>query len=125
MSLSRYKNLSEILSSTAPTRGKYFTDNQSKLLGPTTLYSKINVEKFLPLGSEQSKQKVEFHIYSRDGGYIASNPYTTNYQIIDETKILFTEFKPNNSNEIEKWMSFEEKNVETYNLIDYIWELQK
>jgi hypothetical protein len=89
MSLSRYKNLSEILSSTAPTRGKYFTDNQSKLLGPTTLYSKINVEKFLPLGSEQSKQKVEFHVYSRDGGYIASNPYTTNYQIIDETKILF------------------------------------
>jgi len=45
--------------------------------------------------------------------------------IKDETKILFTEFKPNNSNEIEKWMSFEEKNVETYNLIDDIWELQK
>ena len=45
--------------------------------------------------------------------------------IKNKDKILFTEFKPNNSEEIEKWMSFEEKNVETYNLIDYIWELQK
>jgi hypothetical protein len=45
--------------------------------------------------------------------------------IKDETKILFTEFKPKNSDEIEKWMSFEEKNVETYNLIDDIWQLQK
>ena len=47
------------------------------------------------------------------------------HTIKDKTKIQFTEFKPKNSNEIEKWMSFEEKNVETYNLIDYIWELQK
>jgi hypothetical protein len=45
--------------------------------------------------------------------------------IKNETKILFTEFKPKNSNEIEKWMSFEEKNVETYDLIDNIWQLQK
>lgn len=45
--------------------------------------------------------------------------------IKDKTKILFTEFTPNNSNELEKWMSFREEHVETYNLIGEKWELQK
>jgi len=45
--------------------------------------------------------------------------------IKDKNKIMFTEFTPNNSNELEKWMSFREEHVETYNLIDEKWELQK
>ena len=44
--------------------------------------------------------------------------------IKDKNKILFTEFKPNNSDEIEKWMSFKQSDVETYNLIEDKWKLQ-
>jgi hypothetical protein len=40
-------------------------------------------------------------------------------------KILFTEFKPNNSDEIEKWMSFRKEHVLTYNLKNEKWKLQR
>ena len=39
-------------------------------------------------------------------------------------KILFTEFKPNNSDEVEKWMSFRKEHVKTYNLKKEKWRLQ-
>lgn len=89
MSISRYKNINEILSSTIPTRGNFFTDSQKRLLSPSLFYNELNAEKFLAAGSPYSKQKVEFHLYSRDGGYIASLPYTSNYQTIDEKNIYF------------------------------------
>lgn len=40
-------------------------------------------------------------------------------------KILFTEFKPNNSDEIEKWMSFRQEHVKTYNFKKEKWRLQR
>ena len=36
--------------------------------------------------------------------------------IRDKNKILWTEFKPSNSDEVEQWMSFRREHVETYNL---------
>ena len=43
----------------------------------------------------------------------------------DENKVIFTEFMPNNSKELEKWMSFKEGDVETYDLKDGNWEIRK
>ena len=45
--------------------------------------------------------------------------------IKNKDKILFTEFKPNNSNEIESWMSFREQHVQTYNLKNKKWTLKR
>jgi hypothetical protein len=45
--------------------------------------------------------------------------------IKDFSKIMFTEFKPNNSDEIEKWVSFKEEHVLTYNLKNGKWKKQK
>jgi hypothetical protein len=45
--------------------------------------------------------------------------------IKNKEKILFTEFKPNNSEEIEKWMSFRKEHVQTYNLKNDKWRLHR
>lgn len=40
-------------------------------------------------------------------------------------KLHRTHFKPNNSDEVEEWLSFKREHVETYNLINNNWELEK
>lgn len=45
--------------------------------------------------------------------------------IKDPNKIIFTNFKPNNSDEIEKFMSFKMEHVETYNLKKNKWTKQR
>jgi hypothetical protein len=45
--------------------------------------------------------------------------------IKNKNKILWTEFQPNNSNEVEKWMSFRQEHVDTYNLVKGKWKLQR
>ena len=41
--------------------------------------------------------------------------------IKDENKIIWTKFMPSNSREVESWMSFRRKDVETYNLKNGKW----
>ena len=38
---------------------------------------------------------------------------------------MWTQFQPNNSDEIERWMSFKKKDVQTYDLKKNKWVLQK
>lgn len=45
--------------------------------------------------------------------------------IRDESKLVRSKFIPNNSNEMEDWLSFRKEHVETYNLIDGTWVLEK
>lgn len=45
--------------------------------------------------------------------------------IRDEKKLVNSKFQPNNSDEIEDWMSFKREHVETYNLINNLWVLDK
>lgn len=45
--------------------------------------------------------------------------------IRDPKKVLRTEFQPNNSDRVEQWLSFRREHVETYNLIDNTWVLEK
>jgi hypothetical protein len=40
-------------------------------------------------------------------------------------KVFRTKFKPNNSDEVEEWLSFRREDVETYNLVDGKWILDK
>lgn len=89
MSLSRYKNTVDILNSTKPISGKFFTNSQIKLLSPTVIYPDLDIEKFLPNASPYSKKKVEFHVYSLDGAYISGTQFTTNYQAIGNENIFF------------------------------------
>jgi hypothetical protein len=89
MSLSRYKNTTEVLNATKPISAKFFTNSQIKLLSPSTFYPSLDAEKFVSNGSAYSKQKVEFHVYSLDGAYIAGNQATTNFQSIGDDDIFF------------------------------------
>ncbi len=45
--------------------------------------------------------------------------------IKNRDKILWTTFQPNNSDEVERWMSFRKKDVQTYDLKNGKWVLQK
>ncbi len=45
--------------------------------------------------------------------------------IKNRDKIMWTQFQPNNSDEIERWMSFKKKDVQTYDLKKNKWVLQK
>jgi hypothetical protein len=89
MSLSRYKNTTEVLNATKPISAKFFTNAQIKLLSPTVVYPKLDFEKFIANGSAYSKQKVEFHVYSLDGAYITGTQFSSNYQPIDDEDIFF------------------------------------
>jgi hypothetical protein len=43
--------------------------------------------------------------------------------ISNSKKLLRTQFQPNNSNEIENWLSFKKQHVETYNLVKGVYIL--
>jgi hypothetical protein len=43
----------------------------------------------------------------------------------DPNKLNRTSFQPNNSDQVEDWMSFRREDVETYNLINGTWSLDK
>ena len=45
--------------------------------------------------------------------------------IKDPEKVLRTSFQPNNSDRVENWLSFRKEHVETYNLIEGTWVLEK
>jgi hypothetical protein len=45
--------------------------------------------------------------------------------IRDTKKLVVSKFQPNNSDEVEEWMSFKREDVETYNLIDNVWVIEK
>jgi hypothetical protein len=45
--------------------------------------------------------------------------------IKNRDKILWTEFQPNNSTEVEKWMSFRQEHVDTYDLVNGKWKKQR
>lgn len=45
--------------------------------------------------------------------------------IRNPNKVFKTKFQPNNSNEVEDWLSFRKEDVETYNLINGEWKLEK
>lgn len=45
--------------------------------------------------------------------------------IKNSKKIMWTSFQPNNSDEVEKWMSFKKCDVQTYNLKNGKWRLAK
>lgn len=45
--------------------------------------------------------------------------------IRDSKKLIRTSFQPNNSNEVEDWLSFRNENVETYDLLNGEYILQK
>lgn len=63
--------------------------------------------------------------------FVRSNKMFTQMIVIrpqtirDETKVIKTRFQPNNSNEEEDWLSFRREHVETYNLEDGSWILDK
>lgn len=90
MSLTQYKNIADIFNSKLPSFGSFFTKTQLKLLTPTIFYPNLDAnERFVGRDSVYSSQKVELHLYSMNGAYIAGNPYTLNYQPIDAETIVF------------------------------------
>jgi hypothetical protein len=89
MSLFQYKNTADIFRSTKPTNGSFFAKNQARLLSPTFVYPNLNIETFTAKGSAYSAQKVEFHVYSMDGKYIAGSQYSGNSQVVDNETIIF------------------------------------
>jgi hypothetical protein len=63
--------------------------------------------------------------------FVRSNKDFTQFIVIrpetirDSKKLIRTSFQPNNSNEIEDWISFRNEHVETYDLLDGEYVLQQ
>jgi hypothetical protein len=63
--------------------------------------------------------------------FVRSNKDFTQFIIIEsdvvrnEEKLIRTKFQPNNSDEVENWLSFKREHVKTYDLIDGELILQK
>jgi len=75
--------------------------------------------------------KMKTNPFSKSNVFVRSNKDFTQMilirpETIRNTKIAYrTKFQPNNSNEEEEWLSFKREHVETYNLINGEWLLDK
>ena len=75
--------------------------------------------------------KLKQNPYFQTNVFVRSNKDFTQMIVIrpetirDSNKAFRTRFQPNNSDEVEDWLSFRREDVETYNLINGVWELEK
>lgn len=98
-------------------------------------YSLISGQKFRTINIPARKEKYWQEYYVRYGKkkhnpsymknlFIRTNFDFTQFIIVrpetirNPNKLIRTSFQPNNSNEIENWLSFKKEDVETYNLIE-------
>lgn len=105
-------------------------------------YSQISGLGFSTINIPIRKQKYWLQEYSYYGKIKQNPSYEQNVfvrtnkdfsQIIvirpetirNPNKLIRTQFKPNNSNELENWMSFRREDVETYNLQNGEWVLDQ
>lgn len=79
-------------------------------------YDKIN-ENFVP-----NKNK---HLFIRTNKDFTQAIVIKPTTIKNRNKIIWTKFMPNNSKEVEEWMSFRKKDVDTYNLVKGRWTKQR
>lgn len=75
--------------------------------------------------------KLKVNPSAKENVYVRSNSNFTQMIVVrpetirNPKKLLRTRFQPNNSDELEDWMSFKKEDVETYNLTDNGWVLEK
>lgn len=68
---------------------------------------------------------------SKKNIFVRTNKYFTQFIVIrpetvrDSKKLIRTSFQPNNSNEVEDWLSFRNEHVETYDLLNGEYVKQK
>lgn len=103
-------------------------------------YSLISGQDFRTINIPIRKEKYWQEHYVRYGKeihnpsykknlFVRSNIDFTQFIIIrpetirDVNKVIRTKFQPNNSHELEDWLSFRKEHVETYNLIDGLYIL--
>lgn len=95
-------------------------------LGFKTLNVPIRKEKYW-----LNEVKGQPNPYATKNIFFRSNKDFTQVIIIrpetfrDPNKVYKTKFQPNNSKELEEWLCFKEEDVETYNLVDGKWILNK
>ena len=71
------------------------------------------------------------NLSSKKNIFVRTNKDFTQFIVIrpetirDSKKLIRTSFQPNNSNEVEDWLSFRNENVETYDLLNGEYILQK
>jgi hypothetical protein len=105
-------------------------------------YSLISGLDFKTINIPLRKEKYwleEYYFYNKlktnpsckDNIFVRSNKDFTQMIVVrpetirDKKKVFRTRFKPNNSDELEDWLSFKREDVETYNLINNVWTLEK
>lgn len=98
-------------------------------------YSLISGQKFRTINIPARKEKYWQEFYIRYGKkrhnpsfmknmFIRTNADFTQFIVIrsetirDPNKLVRTSFQPNNSDQVENWLSFRKEHVETYNLIN-------
>lgn len=75
--------------------------------------------------------KLKTNSSSKDNIFVRANKDFTQMIVIrpetirNPKKLIRTKFQPNNSDELEDWLSFKREDVETYNLIEGEWTLDK
>jgi hypothetical protein len=104
-------------------------------------YSLISGLSFKTLNIPIRKEKYwleEYYFYNKlrenpsakINTYVRSNKDFTQMIVVrpdtirNPDKVYRTRFQPNNSDELEDWLSFKREHVETYNLINGVWELE-
>ena len=75
--------------------------------------------------------KLKINPSSKENVYVRSNKDFTQMIVIrpetirNPKKSIRTKFQPNNSDEIEDWLSFRKEDIETYNLINGVWTIEQ
>jgi hypothetical protein len=77
------------------------------------------------------RKKIKINESSKSNIFVRSNKDFTQMIVVrpetirNPKKLIRTKFKPNNSDEVENWLSFKREHVETYNLVNGTWTLNK
>lgn len=99
-------------------------------LGFKTVNIPIRKEKYW-LDEYYFYGKLKQNPSSKENIFVRTNKDFTQIIVIrpetirDPKKMIKTEFKPNNSDELEEWLCFRREHVETYNLINDVWFLDE
>jgi hypothetical protein len=87
--------------------------------------SKYWMEKYTRYNKEITNASFDKNIFVRSNKTFTQMIVIRPDTIRDKKKLVTSNFKPNNSDEVEEWMSFRREHVETYNFINNTWILDE
>lgn len=103
----------------------YLSGHKFKTINIPIRKSKYWMEKYVRWNKEIINPSFDKNIFVRTNKDFTQMVVIRPETIRDTKKLVVSKFQPNNSDEVEEWMSFKREDVETYNLIDNVWIIEK